>query len=201
LAPGVVEEAISFEVKIELKEEKMYAHLDEEEEHDVGTWVLYTGVMNHMFGSHASFTKIDTGVLDIVCFNDDSMVRSEGYGTIVFMCKNDESQSLDGVYFIPRLMTNIMSVGWINESGYKIDIDTNMMKIWEPDGLLLAKVKCKANCLYLLHIKLAQPVCFTVRGQGDEVAWRWHERFGHVNTVTLRKLPREELVHGFPEIG
>jgi IS30 family transposase len=40
-----------------------------------------------------------------------------------------------------------------------------------------------------------------VRGQGDEVAWRWHERFDHVNMATLRKLGQEELVHDLPEIG
>jgi hypothetical protein len=28
-------------------------------------------------------------------------------------------------------------------------------------------------------------------GRGDEVAWCWHERFRHVNMVTLRKLARE----------
>jgi hypothetical protein len=28
----------------------------------------------------------------------------------MFMCKNNESQSLEGVYFIPQLATNIMSI-------------------------------------------------------------------------------------------
>jgi hypothetical protein len=31
--------------------------------------------------------------------------------------------------------------------GYKIDIDTGMMKIQEPSGLLLAKVKREVNRL------------------------------------------------------
>jgi hypothetical protein len=37
------------------------------------------------------------------------------------------------------------------------------MKIQEPRGLLLVRVKHEVNRLYLLHIKLAQPMCFTVR--------------------------------------
>jgi hypothetical protein len=41
----------------------------------------------------------------------------------------------------------------------------------------------------------------TVHGRGDEVAWRWHERFGHINMAALRKLAREEPVHGLLEIG
>jgi hypothetical protein len=55
--------------------------------------------------------------------------------------------------------------------------------------------------LYLLHLKFTQPTCLTVRGCDDEVAWLWHEHFGHVNMAALRKLAQEELVYGLPEIG
>jgi hypothetical protein len=58
------------------------------------------------------------------------------------------------VYFIPRLATNIVSIRQLNEVGYKIDINTGVMKIWEPGGMLLVRVKHVANHLYLLHIKL-----------------------------------------------
>jgi hypothetical protein len=67
--------------------------------------------------------------------------------------------------------------------------------------VLLAKVKREVNHLYLLHLKFAQPTCLAVRGHGNEVAWRWHERFGHVNMVALRELVQEELVHVLLEIG
>jgi hypothetical protein len=59
----------------------------------------------------------------------------------VFVCKNGESRSFDGVYFIPRLTTNILSVSQLDEIGYKINIDTGVMKIREPGGVLLAKAK------------------------------------------------------------
>jgi hypothetical protein len=35
---------------------------------------------------------------------------------------------------------------------------------------LLAKVKRKANRLYLIDIELVQPTCFVVCGRGNEVA-------------------------------
>jgi hypothetical protein len=140
---------------------------------------------NHMFGCWAAFTKIDTAVLGTVHFGDDSVARIEGRKTVVLMCKNSEFRSFDGVYFIPCLTTNIMSIGQLDEIGYKIDIDTGMMKIREPGGVLLAKVKQEVNHLYLLHLKFVQPTCLALRGHGDEVAWRWHERFGHVNMAAL----------------
>jgi hypothetical protein len=174
--------------EVEIHEEKVFAHLDEEKEHDTGTWVLDTGVMNHMFGCRVTFTKIDTTALGTVCFGDDSALRIEGRGTVVFMCKNGESRSFDGVYFIPHLTTNIVSVGQLDEIGYKIDIDTGMMKIWEPDDVLLAKVKREENRLYLLHLKFAQPTCLAVYGRGSKVVWHLHERFGHVNMAALQKM-------------
>jgi hypothetical protein len=178
-------EVISSSAEVEIHEEKVFAHLDEEKERDAGIWVLNTEATNHMSGCWAAFTKIDTAMLGTVCFSDDSVAQIEGHGTAMFICKNGESWSFDEVYFIPRLTTNIVSVGQLDEIGYKIDIDTGMMKIQEPSGVLLVKVKREANHLYLLHLKFMQPTCLVVRGRGDEVAWRWHERFGHVNMAAL----------------
>jgi hypothetical protein len=44
-------EGTSYSVEIELKEEKVYTHLDEEKESDVRTSVLDTEATNHMSGS------------------------------------------------------------------------------------------------------------------------------------------------------
>jgi hypothetical protein len=65
--------------EVEIHEEKMLAHLDEEE-CDTRTWVLDTETTNHMSGCRAAFTKIDTTVLGIVRFGDDSVARIEVMG-------------------------------------------------------------------------------------------------------------------------
>jgi uncharacterized protein YheU (UPF0270 family) len=201
LTSGSMVEAISSRAEIKLKEETVYTHRDEEKERDAGTWVLDTGVTNHMSGCQSAFTKLDTVVLDIVRFGDDSVVWIEDHETIMFVCKNGEPRSLEGVYFIPQLATNIVSIRQLNEVGYKIDIDTDVMKIWEPRGLQMVRVKHDVNRLYLLDIKLMQSACFVVRGWGDEVVLLWHERFEHVNMAAHQKLAQEELVCGLPEIG
>jgi hypothetical protein len=178
-------EVISSSAEVEIHEEKVFTNLDKEKDSDTGTWVLDTEAINHMSGCRAAFTKIDTAVIGTVRFSDDSVAWIEGCGTVMFVFKNDESRSFDMVYFIPHLMTNIVSVDQLDEIGYKINIDTGMMKIREPGGVLLAKVKREANRLYLFHLKFAQPTCLAVHGHGDEVVWRWYERFGHINMVAL----------------
>jgi hypothetical protein len=72
-AQGSVTEVISSSAEVEIHEEKVFAHLDEEKERDAETWILETGVTNHMSGYRAVFTKIDTAVLGTVCFGDDSV--------------------------------------------------------------------------------------------------------------------------------
>jgi hypothetical protein len=59
--------------------------------------------------------KLDTAVLGIVHFSDDSVAQIEGHGTVVFVCKNGRYRSLKWVYFIPRLTTNIMSIRLLDE--------------------------------------------------------------------------------------
>jgi hypothetical protein len=57
------------------------------------------------------------------------VAQIDGCRTIMFVCESNESQSLKGVYFCPRLATNIMSIGQLDEVGYKIDIGIGVMKI------------------------------------------------------------------------
>jgi hypothetical protein len=66
-------EVISSSARVEIHEEKVFAHLDEEKERDIGTWVLDTGTENHMSGCRAAFTKNDMVVLGTVHFGDDSV--------------------------------------------------------------------------------------------------------------------------------
>jgi len=41
-------------------------------------------------------------------------------------------------------------------------------------------------------------VCLAARG--EESAWRWHAKIGHINMAALRRMAREEMVCGLPAI-
>jgi hypothetical protein len=76
-------ETLSSVVEIELKEEKVYAHLDEENENDVVTWIVDTGATNHMFGCRVAFMKLNMAVLDTMRFSNDLVAWIEGRMTDV----------------------------------------------------------------------------------------------------------------------
>jgi hypothetical protein len=107
----------------------------------------------------------------------------------------------EGVYFIPKLTTNIVSVGHLNKDGYQILIGASVLVIWEPGGKLLATVKWTVSKLYWLTVMLLlkQARCLMMRGEAE--AWRWHEHLGHLNFPALRKMAHEELVRGLPDIA
>lgn len=70
-----------------------------------------------MTGSRSAFSELDTGVRGTVKFGDGSVVNIQGRGIVLFKCKNGEHQALTGVYHIPRLTANIMSLEQLDAEG------------------------------------------------------------------------------------
>ncbi|XP_062232883.1 uncharacterized protein LOC133930247 [Phragmites australis] len=121
----------------QIREEKVFVQLGRAEENrDAKRWILDTGATNHMTGSRAAFVEMNTKVCGTVRFGDESVARIEGCGTVMFVCKNGEHRSFAGVYYIPQLTTNIVSVGQLDEGGYQVLIDGGVMTIRELGGRL-----------------------------------------------------------------
>ncbi|XP_020407206.1 glycerophosphodiester phosphodiesterase GDPDL7-like isoform X1 [Zea mays] len=190
--------AASSDGRIQLQEGKVFVQLGAKEQRDPTSWICDTGATNHMTGSRAAFADLDTAVSGSVWFGDDSMAEIEGRGTVLFKCKNGEHRSFTGVYYIPRLTANIVSLGQLEEADYDVHLRRGGMEIREPEGRLLARIPRAGNRLYVLNVDVARPVCLAARG--EESAWRWHARLGHINMLALRKMAREELVRGLPSI-
>jgi hypothetical protein len=185
---------------IHIHERKVLLHLSSEEEKEVVApcqWVLDTGATNHMTGSRRLFAELDTSVTGTVRFGDRSVVDIEGKDIILFALKSGEHRWLDGVYYIPWLTTNIVSLGQMDEEGLKVVIEEGILRLFDLQRQL-AKVLRSPSRFYLLDMNIAALVCLTAR-VGD-VAWSWHERYGHVNFQALRKLGHGGMVRGLPAI-
>jgi hypothetical protein len=104
-----------------------------------------------------------------------------------------------GVYWIPRLRNSIISVGQMDEGGSCVLIEGGMLKIWDWQQRLLARVRSFENRMYWPKLQVARPLCLTVH-QDDE-AWRWHKRLGHANFGSLERMSKPEMVRGLPPIS
>jgi hypothetical protein len=121
-----------------------------------------------MSGSLATFAELDMTVWGTVRFGDDSMTEIEGRGVVEYRCKNGERRSFTGVYFIPQLTANIVSVGQLDEAGYEVHIRTGKMDIREPGGRLLARIERKRSRLYVLNVNIAwRATCLSARAEAD----------------------------------
>ena len=107
------------------------------------------------------------------------MVEIHGISSIIFEAKTGEHRVLHDVYYIPALRNSIMSLDQLDEGGSKVEIDRCVLRIWDQRGWLLVNVRRGANRLYSLHLEMARPLCLAARK--DDEAWRWHERYGHLN--------------------
>ena len=135
-------------------------------------WYLDSGASNHMTGSKASFSELDDDVTGTVKFGDGSRVAIQGCGTIIFRCQNGEHRALTDVYYIPQLRSNIISIGQLNERGSEVLIKDGVLRIRNLEQSLLAKAKRSQNWLYLLNLKVEQPVCLVARHTKEP--WLWH---------------------------
>jgi hypothetical protein len=86
-----------------------------------------------MTGVWEVFTELDTNVYNTVKFGVGSMVEIEGIGTIMFVCKNGEHKTLSSVYLIPKLTTNIISLGQMDVLGYEMVIRDGVMWVCDEE--------------------------------------------------------------------
>lgn len=64
-----------------------------------------------MTKSRSAFAELDIDICGTVLFDGGSMVCIEGCSTMVYVGKTGEYHILTSIYFIPRLIDNIISVG------------------------------------------------------------------------------------------
>ncbi|XP_039840923.1 uncharacterized protein LOC120700756 [Panicum virgatum] len=100
-------------------------------------WYLDNGASNHMTGDKKKFRELDEAVTGKVRFGDGSTVQIMGKGSILFDCKHGEHWLLQEVYYIPRLCSNLVSLGQLTEIGYKVVMDGAELEVFDKMSLKL----------------------------------------------------------------
>jgi hypothetical protein len=126
---GELRSRLSSRSMVHLVEEKVCTHFNDAVKTESRRWVLDSGASNHMTGVHGAFVEIDTNVCGIVRFRDGSVVEIEGVESILFVYRNGEHGVLAEVYLIPKMTTNIVSLGQLVELGYEVLIKSSMMLV------------------------------------------------------------------------
>jgi hypothetical protein len=115
--------------RVHLEENKLFIQFGDKGSGRSTRWILDTRATNHMTGERGAFSNIDTGVRGTIRFRDGSVMAIEGHGTILFKWKNGDHEVLAGMYYIPKLTANIVSLGQLDEDDYKILIEHGVLRI------------------------------------------------------------------------
>lgn len=147
------------------------------EPYNYDVWYLDTGATNHMSGSKSLFNGIDENCIGKVKFGDGSVVEVEDRGNVLLSCQNGEKKLLSNVLYIPKLKTNILSLGQLDELGCRITIEKGTLSIHDCSVHLLFVVERSNSRLYLLKIKTLETCLIS---EMNSKAWLWHNRYGHL---------------------
>jgi hypothetical protein len=163
-----------------------------------GVWVLDTGASNHMTGTRSALTQLDMGVRGTIRFGDGSRVKITGLGSMVLKDRRNGHKVLTDVYYIPKLKSNIVSMGQLEEKGFTVTLGNGRLCVFDQDGTLLISAPRTANRMYLPKFGLAPQICLLA--QVENQSWLWHGRYGHLNFKALGDLSAKEMVQGMPII-
>jgi len=163
-----------------------------------GVWVLDTGASNHMIGNRSALTQLNKGVRGTLHFGDGSRVEIQGISSVVMQGRHQQHKVLTNVYYIPKLKSNIVSLGQLEENGLKATLGDGKLCVFDHDKSLLIAAPRTANRLYTVKLGLVSPVCLLANS--DNLAWQWHARFGHLNFRALHDLSGKNMVDGMPAV-
>jgi hypothetical protein len=150
-----------------LIENKVLVYLSEKEKsRDMTSWVLDTGVTNHMSDARLAFAELNTEVRGTVSFGDGSVAAIEGYGRCCSIARTASiARSQRSTTFPASHPTS--SIGQLDEAGYKVNIEDDVLRIREWSQKQLARVPRWSDRLYVLELDVARPVCLAARGKED----------------------------------
>ena len=149
-----------------------------------------------MTGDRAKFRDIDSTVSGKVTLGDGSTVDIQGRGSILFQGVSGDQWVLYDVYYIPKLKSNLVSLGQLTEIGHRVLMDDDLIEVTEknPERVIM-RVQRTVNRLYKIELKPIEPVCFLTHV--SDQSWLWHGRLGHVNFQSLRLLAEKEMAGGY----
>jgi transposase InsO family protein len=149
-----------------------------------------------------SFRPIQPGTRAIKGIGkDNGPLYALGIGDIKIKTKTNSDDWQDGVIYevlyVPNLGASLFSIGAATERGVKAIFDCDGVSCMK-NGKVVATGTRVGKKLYLMNIKFAEQKteerALIAKGVSLQV---WHERLGHVNHATIKKMFKLNVADGF----
>jgi hypothetical protein len=126
---------------------------------------------------------------------DDTILEAIGKGNIKATMQVGGKMlltTITQVFHVPKMNNSLISVGKLISKGLKVEFDKDGCKVNNVDATIVVEAHMEKN-LYLLNVNV-QKEDANVAKSSNERATLWHQRFGHLNMASLKKL--ETMVNG-----
>jgi hypothetical protein len=125
-------------------------------------------------------------------------VKIQGMGSVVMQDHDSGHKVLTDVYYIPKMKSNIVSLGQLEEKGFTYDGGNGRLCVYDQEHKLLISAPRTTNRLYIAKFGMSSPV--SLLAKSEEKSWQWHARYGHLNFRALNDLGSKNMVEGIPSI-
>lgn len=161
----------NFAEKMDTEETLFMAHFpDAEAKHDV--WLIDSGCSNPMCNSQSLFEELDVNQKSEVRLGDNKKVQVEGKGTIAISTSSGKKKLLHGVFFVPNLAHNLLSVGQLMCSGLVVVFDDGHCIIRDKKlGYDIVDIGMKQNRMFPLDISTVEKKVFVAKECSESDLW------------------------------
>ena len=109
-------------------------------------------------------------------------------------------QVITGVFYVPDLKNNLLSIGQLQEKGINILIQHGKCKLYHPERGLIMETAIFKNRMFVLsaQTQIVEQTCFN--SFIDDPSRLWHCRYGHLSFNGLKLLQQKNMVSGLPHL-
>jgi hypothetical protein len=158
-------------------------------------WFLDSGCSNHMVGNKDWLSNFDENFSETVKLGDDSGMAVKGKGNLKLNIEGIV-QAITGVYFLPGLKNNLLSIGQLQKKEITIILKNDKCKVYYASRGLIITSQKSANRMYVINAAVISPMCLQTTKKSE--AKLWHNRYAHLSFKGLSTLVKKEMVKGLP---
>jgi hypothetical protein len=109
--------------------------------------------------------------------------------------------SFENVLHVPNLSIKILSVYQITQTGKMVEFTSNSVTILDMhDNSIIVVGEVDHKSLFYKFTKFTNYDSSFLLTHANESSRVWHERFGHLNFRYIKRLSKQGIVKGLPDI-
>ena len=159
----------------------------------IETWILDSGASFHSSPCKEYFQNFKSGKFGKVFLADDNPLDIEGTGNIMIRTSSGSSWELEDVRYIPGQRKNLISVGQLDSSNYRVMFGDGTWNV--SRGAMVVARGSKTGTLYTTlgctNMVATAAICDTKL---------WHSRLGHMSEKGMKLLASKGKLSGLKSV-